>query len=373
MSTPEARAARKKAILSRGSDRLAKLTTSARGEDAPAYLHDGQSNIILHQSPGQVKDVSCSIDPPLAGLPPTTTRNFLGEESSDMPTPPSLSPSPSPQPARKGTTPSRNANANVNANIFEGLGGGATDPSVWLPEQQQQFMQALMNASTGGPSPFGDAPGIRGSDAPPMDNPFAALMGPLARNGGEGAAGGAEGLFPPFGPDMAGMFPGAVEQPKEKTKIQKAMPLLHLIAVWCLLAYFVLWAEPQAYKDAVGEDVGLSALSLWRRWSNLGQKNALLGDAMQAFKVQIVPFFWAFTTLQIALHSLRIFSGFDTVQPPTLLALALPHLPSPLPSLIINSLKYMQMGSLFLDDLSGLVVGVGFIIYFSGWFAQSQS
>jgi len=33
--------ARRKAILSRGTDRLAKLTSSARGEDAPAYLHDG--------------------------------------------------------------------------------------------------------------------------------------------------------------------------------------------------------------------------------------------------------------------------------------------------------------------------------------------
>jgi len=33
--------ARRKAILSRGTDRLAKLTTSARGEDAPAYMHDG--------------------------------------------------------------------------------------------------------------------------------------------------------------------------------------------------------------------------------------------------------------------------------------------------------------------------------------------
>jgi GET complex subunit GET2 len=54
-----------------------------------------------------------------------------------------------------------------------------------------------------------------------------------------------------------------------------------------------------------------------------------------------------------------------------LLALVLPHLPPPLPLIIDNSLKYMQMGSLFLDDLAGLVVGIGFIIYFSSWFLQS--
>ena len=63
----------------------------------------------------------------------------------------------------------------------------------------------------------------------------------------------------------------------------------------------------------------------------------------------------------------------DTVQPPSLVALALPHLPPPFPSIIVNSLKYLQMGSLFLDDLSGVVVGIGFIIYFSGWLAGSNA
>lgn len=29
----------------------------------------------------------------------------------------------------------------------------------------------------------------------------------------------------------------------------------------------------------------------------------------------------------------------------------------------------MQMGSLFLDDLAGLLVGIAFIMYFSQWFA----
>ena len=37
--------ARKRAILARGTDRLAKLTTSARGEDGGAHLHDGESSI----------------------------------------------------------------------------------------------------------------------------------------------------------------------------------------------------------------------------------------------------------------------------------------------------------------------------------------
>lgn len=47
MSTAAERAAaRRKAILNRGNDRLAKLTTSARGEDA-TYLRDGIVDLLL--------------------------------------------------------------------------------------------------------------------------------------------------------------------------------------------------------------------------------------------------------------------------------------------------------------------------------------
>ncbi|KAF8816710.1 hypothetical protein BYT27DRAFT_7333322 [Phlegmacium glaucopus] len=337
MSAAARAEARRKAILSRGTDRLAKLTTSARGEDAPAYLHD---------------------DPPLPNIT-TNSRNFLGEESiGDMPASnrTSVSPSPGP-PNRKVTTPSRNAD------IFEGLGANPPDPSIWLPEQRQQFMQALMNASSSplpASSPIGE-PSILDPSLPPIDNPFAAL---LAAQTGGGSGG---DFVSPFGPRVTGMGNNDVPEP---TKLQKAMPLLHILAMWCLLAYFVLWAEPHMHSAVNGEDDG-GAVGLWRRWAELGRHSPLLENVTQAFRIQLVPFFWAFTTLQIALHSLRIFSGFNSVQPPMLLAMTLPHLPPPFPSIIINSLKYMQMGSLFLDDLAGLVVGIGFIIYFSGWFTQS--
>ena len=59
----------------------------------------------------------------------------------------------------------------------------------------------------------------------------------------------------------------------------------------------------------------------------------------------------------------------DTVQPPMLIAFALPHLPPTVSSLVMTTLKYLQLGSLFLDDLSGLVVGLGFIVSFSRWLA----
>ncbi|KAG5636000.1 hypothetical protein H0H81_009427 [Sphagnurus paluster] len=308
-SSASARAeARRKAILSRGTDRLAKLTTSARGDD-PAYMHD---------------------DPPLPSIP--TSRQFLGEESSMpsvsvSPPPPhrrtsgSGSPSPSPQPSR-GSTP------DVSLDTSFTSAASASTPSAWSPEQQAQFLQALMGS------------------------------GPNASSGMDGM-----GMFPPMGMGKStNGTPGMTTQ-QQPTRLQKLMPFVHLIAMWCMLAYFVFYAEPRV---GGGNQVGIDwGGDLWKRWRALGGSGVV-----EVVQVQFVPFFWAFTTLQIVLHSVRIFSGFDAVQPPTLVALALPHLPPPLPSVIINGMKYLQMGSLFLDDLAGLIVGMGFLVLFSSWWAS---
>jgi len=198
-----------------------------------------------------------------------------------MPTPRrSLSPSP-PQPKQ---TQSRNT-LSRHANLFEGTNGSVPDPSVWLPEQQQQFMQALFHASAAPfpqSSPIGEPSVPLDLSLPPIDNPFARLLGPQP---GAGAGG---GMFPPFGPGMAGNLPGAMEDPKPKTKLQKALPLLHLIAMWCLLAYFVLWAEPKAYRDATSEDLRMTAVGLFKRWAELGTRSPLLSNAMQTFRIHIV-------------------------------------------------------------------------------------
>lgn len=57
----------------------------------------------------------------------------------------------------------------------------------------------------------------------------------------------------------------------------------------------------------------------------------------------------------------------DAIRPPTLLALALPHLPQPIPKIITHVLKYIQMGSLFLNDVAALLFGMGVLIYYSSW------
>lgn len=59
----------------------------------------------------------------------------------------------------------------------------------------------------------------------------------------------------------------------------------------------------------------------------------------------------------------------DTPQLPMLLALALPHLPPPIPSLTTNGLAYLKIGSVFLDDIAGLLVGIGLMIWVASWLA----
>jgi hypothetical protein len=219
-----------------------------------------------------------SVDPPLPIITPP--RIFLGEKSiRDMPTPNrgSVSPSPSPSPNRKGTTPSRNAD------IFEGLSEAPPDPSVWLPEQRLQFMQALMNQSSSplpASSPIGEPSMPVDPSLPPIDNPFAALL--AAQSGG-----GSGGVFPPFGPGMTGKAPIDVPEP---TTLQKVMPLLHILAIWCLLAYFVLWAEPQMHSAVNGEHEG--AVGLWKRWAELGRHSPLVESITQTFRVQLVVRFF---------------------------------------------------------------------------------
>ena len=58
----------------------------------------------------------------------------------------------------------------------------------------------------------------------------------------------------------------------------------------------------------------------------------------------------------------------DAVQPPMLLSLALPHLPKPLPSIIMHGLGYMQLAGAILDDLAAAVVAIGFFIAVSHLF-----
>jgi hypothetical protein len=134
-------------------------------------------------------------------------------------------------------------------------------------------MQALMGGSMPqldslpGPTPPAVDPTL-----PPMDNPFATML--MAQQGG--------GLFQP---GVAGKAPAGFAIAQPPTRLQKLMPFVHLGTMWCLLAYFVLYKEPQIHEGMGGANVESAAL--WRRWAELGSASSA-GDVAQLFKVKIV-------------------------------------------------------------------------------------
>lgn len=171
--------------------------------------------------------------------------------------------------------------------------GTAPDPSVWSEEQQQQFMNAMLNAAASGRFPgMGPVPeqqrprasstassttavasSVAGSSAPPpppAEDPMAALMAALQQGGA--------GTPPAFPFPGAGKTPSEAGPPKPKTLLQKLLPIIHIVSAWALLAYFTLWKEPEAF---LAKTHG-SLESQWRRWADLSWKSPEDGWGVQA-------------------------------------------------------------------------------------------
>ncbi|KAI0286586.1 hypothetical protein BGY98DRAFT_940852 [Russula aff. rugulosa BPL654] len=311
MSAAAKAEARRKAILSRGSDRLSKLTTSARGDDAPQFVHN--------------------VDPP----PPYSTprgdlSNFIGDDPLLAP------PLASDQPSRHASGSHRSL-----SDTAARLGSSPPGPSVWSNEQQQQFLQTLL----GGPPPSEPHPfnfNAPASNSAVPDDPLIALMSSLGVD--PGIRRGAEAV------------PQSKVEAKPKTVIQKLLPILHVIAVWALVAFFIIWREPEAFRTRNSAIV--STGDIWNRWARLASGPA----ERSSWGIEIVPFFWAFVSLELALHSTRIFFNFDPTKPPLLLMLTLPYLPKPLPSILMYGLRYFQLIGTLADDLAAAVVSIGLFI-----------
>jgi len=229
-----------------------------------------------------------------------------------------------------------------------------------------------MGAEAGGQNPLealmaGFAPrtGATAGGSPPTD-PFAAMLanfanpqagvgsGPLA-----GADLGSKQQPPGFPPGIGVQNPmmQAFAPPVPRTLLQKIMPILHMVSVLCLLAAFVVYFEQAVYAgvpDAMTQGV-------WERWASLAWSKSSAGG------VQAVPLFYAFTTLQVLLHSIRIYFEPPPQPPSGMIGMAIMNLPQPLPNLITAGMKYFAMGGALMDDLSVLLLAVGFVVWGAGW------
>lgn len=271
------------------------------------------------------------VDPPPPHLTPRgDLSNFIGDDP--LPPPPLASD----QPSRHASGP-RISPSDTSAQ----LGSSPPDPSVWSNEQQQQFLQTLLGGlPPSDPHPFNVSVPATNSVVP--DDPLIALMSSLGVD--PGISLGAEAVSQPKA------------EAKRKTVIQKLLPILHVIAVWALVAFFIFWREPEAFRAR--NSAVVSTGDIWNRWAWLASNPA----EQSPWGIEKVPFFWAFVSLELALHSTRIFFNFDPTKPPLLLTLAIPYLPKPLPSILMYGLRYLQLIGTLADDLAAAVVAMGLFI-----------
>jgi hypothetical protein len=103
-----------------------------------------------------------------------------------------------------------------------------------------------------------------------MDNPFAAMLFP--QQGMGAGMGMGNGAGKAVAPDVS-----------PPTKLQRLMPFVHLVMMWCLLAYFVVWEEPRVYKERLLD----GEFGVWRRWAELRTMGPI-GITAHVLQVQIV-------------------------------------------------------------------------------------
>ena len=182
------------------------------------------------------------VDPtPPYSTPRGDLSNFIGDDP--LPPPPLASD----QPSRHASGPriSRSDTATRS-------GSSPLDPSAWSNEQQQQFLQTLL----GGPPPSEPLPfnlNAPVSNSAVPDDPLIALMTSL-------------GVDPDIG-QGAGAASQSKPEAKPKSVIQKLLPILHVIAVWALIAFFIFWREPEAFRAR--NSAVVSTGNIWNRWARL--------------------------------------------------------------------------------------------------------
>ena len=68
--------------------------------------------------------------------------------------------------------------------------------------------------------------------------------------------------------DTSPAFPVA---PKPRSKLQKLLPLIHVISVWCLFAFFAVWREPGVHRE--NSTWQSEENSFWARWARLSPQS----------------------------------------------------------------------------------------------------
>ncbi|SPO30155.1 uncharacterized protein UTRI_05994 [Ustilago trichophora] len=353
------REARKARILSKGSDRLARITNTGRGEGASAYLKDNTPSLPTNtDSTASITTTSGSIRPPSAPLGIADDDDPLEVDISTLP--------------RHG--PPRGEEATNPFAMFGGMpgqdGSGGQNP--------MEALMAMMQGAGGPSGPGGGGPGGQPdmSGLPPQ---LAAMM----QQFGAGGAGG------PGGPGGASNISPTVAQ--KKSVSERAFDLLQAILV---IALAVLAAKSSLFDfdrssivpssiSETFETLAPESLSgptnTLRRWARLGYQKPSLTEwssispstttSFLPQSIPTLPLFWIFLSLEILLQAARIviFSR-KTPAPPSLLSTLTAMLPIPNLHLAIKLIsKYLALLNALVNDVCLLVFVFGVAVLWSGY------
>ncbi|GAC97756.1 hypothetical protein PHSY_005343 [Pseudozyma hubeiensis SY62] len=344
------REARKARILSKGSDRLARITNTGRGEGASAYLKDNTPSLPTTPTPNS----SAQLNNPIAAA-----RDDDDPLEVDIST---LSPRAGPPRGEDATNPFAMFGSGGDPMMMGGAGQGG----------QQNPMEALMAMMGGAGGGMGGPPGADGqpdmSGLPPQ---LAAMMQQF------GAAGG------PGGPGGSSAVPTATTT---KSLSERCFDLLQAVLV---VALAVVAAKSSLFDtnrssvlpDSVSETLdklpSSSFPSTLRRWAKLGYQqpsplewsSPLTLTTTSSTTPFGLPLFWIFLSLELMLQAARIviFSR-KTPAPPSLLSTLTAMLPIPNLHMAVRLAgKYLALVNALVNDVSLLVFVFGVSVLWSGW------
>ncbi|WRT65104.1 uncharacterized protein IL334_002046 [Kwoniella shivajii] len=333
MSDAASRAAARKAkILARGNTGLAKLAQSARGDEAQSlYAED------FKPSPSST---------PQSETPPIISQSTKTPSTSTFSS--SLNPTSNaqrnPQPANMSAE--QQAMSSQLESMMSMFGGGPPGGANGeLPDMATMLSQMMGR--------MGPSSGPEGSQRLLGDLDDPAGLGGLPPNlfgGGRGGDGGNGDMPFPFPGMGMGMGMGGTTK---KSKSERYFPMIHFISIILLALFTVGWWEPMIQSRHL-----ISAIEgNWiQRWSGLSKSIGKFGG------VEVLPAFWAWTTLELILQTTRFMILKSPPPPHSLLQNFLPLLPPKISRPLLTGSRYLQLLSQTYKDGCLFIFSLGFSV-----------
>lgn len=331
------REARKARILGKGSDRLARITNTGRGEGASAYTDLSSPSARSPALSPSNEDDPLEVDVSTLAQPHT-----YGDQS---PNPFMMGA----QQQQQGAMPQNPMEALMQmmqggGGMGNGMGGGPGDQEdmmAGLPPQlaamMQQFGGAGMGPGAGAPNVAPTTTKRKSGSERAFDFVQAALVLLLAALAAKSSL---------FNTDHTSPVPEAIDLAAAKSDAS-----ISAMQRWARLAY----QRPSPQE--------------WSLYSTSSLLSSASAASFGASFLSTVPLFWIFLSLEVLLQAVRIavFSR-KTPAPPSMLATLASALPIPNLGLAIRlGSKYLALINAFVNDLALLVFVMGATILWAGW------